>query len=60
MPRAFVALHAGHAGSDELAEKLKAHVRAVLEPFKAPRQVRFLDALPRSDRGKVLKTELRA
>ncbi len=59
-PRAFVALHAGHAGSDELAEQLKAHVRAVLEPFKAPRQVRFLDALPRSDRGKVLKTELRA
>lgn len=58
-PRAFVALNAGHAASDELAEAIKAHVRAALEPFKAPRQVRFLDALPRSDRGKVLKTELR-
>lgn len=58
-PRAFVALHSGHAGNDELAEQIKAHVRSVLEPFKAPRQVRFLDALPRSDRGKVLKTELR-
>jgi len=58
-PRAFVALHPGHAPSDELAEAIKAHVRGALEPFKAPRQVRFLDALPRSDRGKVLKTELR-
>lgn len=59
-PRAFVALNPGHAASDELADALKAHVRAGLEPFKAPREVRFLDALPRSDRGKVLKTELRA
>ncbi len=59
-PRAFVALNEGHSASEELAEAIKAHVRATLEPFKAPRQVRFLDALPRSDRGKVLKTELRA
>jgi len=59
-PRAFVALNTGHAASDELAESIKAHVRTVLEPYKAPRQVKFLDALPRSDRGKVLKTELRA
>ena len=59
-PRAFVALNSGHAATDELAEAIKAHVRSVLEPYKAPRQVKFIDALPRSDRGKVLKTELRA
>lgn len=58
-PRAFVALQRGHQPSDALGEALKAHVREVLAPFKAPRQVRFVDALPRSDRGKVLKTELR-
>jgi benzoate-CoA ligase family protein len=58
-PRAFVALNEGQVASDELAEAIKAHVRSALEPFKAPRQVHFLDALPRSDRGKVLKTELR-
>jgi len=58
-PRAFVALHPGQIASDALAESIKAHVREKLEPFKAPRQVRFLEALPRSDRGKVLKTELR-
>lgn len=59
-PRAFVALNDGHSASDELSEALKAHVRGKLEPFKAPRQVTFLAALPRSDRGKVLKTELRS
>ena len=58
-PRAFVALNTGHAATEALAESIKAHVRSVLEPFKAPRQVRFLEALPRSDRGKVLKSELR-
>ena len=58
-PRAFVALQAGQARSDALAEELKRHVRESLQPFKAPREVVFLDALPRSDRGKVLKTELR-
>lgn len=58
-PRAYVALNDGHAASDELGEAIKAHVRATLEPFKAPRQVKFIAALPRSDRGKVLKTELR-
>lgn len=58
-PRAFVALQGGSAAGDELAEALKAHVRSQLAPFKAPRDVVFVDALPRSDRGKVLKTELR-
>ncbi len=58
-PKAFVALKAGQAPSDALGEALKAHVRAALAPFKAPRLVVFLDALPRSDRGKVLKGALR-
>ena len=58
-PKAFVALQAGVAGTDALAEALKAHVRGLLAPFKAPRQVVFVDALPRSDRGKVLKGQLR-
>jgi benzoate-CoA ligase family protein len=58
-PRAHVALQPGHAPSEALAEELKAFARAALAPFKAPRQVRFLEALPRSERGKVLKGALK-
>ncbi|CCH35092.1 acyl-CoA synthetase [Actinosynnema sp. NPDC047251] len=35
------------------------HVARLLTPHKRPRVVRFLDALPRNDMGKVLKRELR-
>lgn len=59
-PRAFVALRDGHAPSDALAQAIKAWAHEHLAHFKAPRDVRFVDALPRSDRGKVLKGQLRA
>ena len=42
-------------GSDELI----AHVARSLAPHKRPREVRFVDALPRNALGKVLKRELR-
>ncbi|MEV6328763.1 acyl-CoA synthetase [Streptomyces sp. NPDC051909] len=35
------------------------HVAALLAPHKRPREVRYLDALPRNDMGKILKKALR-
>ena len=43
----------------ELAEELKAFVRERLEPFKAPREISFVDALPRTHLGKVDRGRLR-
>ena len=40
-------------------EELKAHVKANLASYKAPREVEFLDELPRNATGKILKRELR-
>ncbi|MFJ4961071.1 acyl-CoA synthetase [Streptomyces sp. NPDC088729] len=40
------------------AEELAAHVAAELAPHKRPRTVRYLDALPRNDLGKILKRSL--
>jgi fatty-acyl-CoA synthase len=40
-------------------EELLAHCRARLASFKVPRAVRFVDELPRSGMGKVLKEQLR-
>jgi fatty-acyl-CoA synthase len=41
------------------AEEIQAHVRGVLAPFKVPKRVIFVENLPRSAAGKVLKAELR-
>ncbi|ROP39931.1 fatty acid CoA ligase FadD36/malonyl-CoA/methylmalonyl-CoA synthetase [Saccharothrix texasensis] len=40
-------------------EALSDHVARLLSPHKRPRVVRYVDALPRNDMGKVLKRELR-
>jgi len=52
---AFVVLEEG-ADADE--EELIAHCRGRLAKFKVPREIRFVDALPRSGINKVVKSEL--
>jgi benzoate-CoA ligase len=58
-PKAFVALKEGHQPSRELALDLKAFAKDRLAPYKYPRWIEFVVSLPRSDRGKVLRTALR-
>jgi fatty-acyl-CoA synthase len=53
--RAFVVLADGAQVS---ADDIKAHVKANLARFKVPREVVFLDELPRNATGKVLKRDL--
>jgi benzoate-CoA ligase family protein len=45
--------------SDELASALIEHAKRELAHYKAPRKIQFVEALPRNDRGKVLRRELR-
>ncbi|MEV7242182.1 acyl-CoA synthetase [Streptomyces sp. NPDC093248] len=45
--------------ADVTEERLVAHVRDRLAPFKAPKRVLFVDELPRNASGKILKRELR-
>ncbi|RKT57702.1 acyl-CoA synthetase [Saccharothrix australiensis] len=47
------------SGARPAEEELADHVARLLTPHKRPRVVRFLEALPRNDMGKVLKRELR-
>ena len=53
--RAFIVLRDGQHLS---AERLQAFVRENLARYKVPRDVLFLDDLPRNPTGKVLKREL--
>ncbi|MER6700930.1 acyl-CoA synthetase [Streptomyces fimicarius] len=51
---------AADPGSPPAAQELADHVAAQLAPHKRPRTVRYLDALPRNDLGKIMKRSLRA
>ncbi len=53
--RAFVVLH---DGSELSEEAIKEYVKHNLARYKVPREVVFLDELPRNATGKVLKREL--
>jgi fatty-acyl-CoA synthase len=53
--RAFVVLRPGHHLD---ADEVKAYVRANLARYKVPRDVVFVDQLPRNPSGKILKREL--
>ncbi len=46
------------AGAEVSEADLRAHVKANLASYKAPREVEFLDELPRNATGKILKREL--
>ncbi|MGZ6228620.1 MAG: acyl-CoA synthetase [Candidatus Binataceae bacterium] len=57
--KGFVALRAGYAASDALAEEIRAYVRGVIAPYKVPHQVEFLAELPKTPNGKILRRVLR-
>ena len=58
-PKAFVVLRPGVTASPELVDELRAHVRARLAAHEVPREIEFLDELPRTTTGKILRRALR-
>jgi 2-aminobenzoate-CoA ligase len=48
------------AGAAVTERELQDHVKAMIAPYKYPRAIEFLDALPRTPTGKVQRTVLRA
>ncbi|MGH9115853.1 MAG: AMP-binding enzyme, partial [Acidimicrobiales bacterium] len=59
VPKAFVVLREGHQGTDELASELQTHVRERLAAHEVPRQIVWLDDLPRTTTGKIMRRALR-
>ena len=57
--KAFVVLKPGYKPSDKLAEELKGFVKDLIAPYKAPRHIEFVAELPKTETGKVRRTELR-
>jgi 2-aminobenzoate-CoA ligase len=58
--KAFVVLAAFASASEELADKLKAFVKDQIAPYKYPRELEFVETLPKTATGKLRRAELRA
>lgn len=56
---AVVQLNVDVPADDSTAESLIRHVRSRIAAFKVPRRVEFVDALPRTPTGKLVKGALR-
>jgi acyl-CoA synthetase (AMP-forming)/AMP-acid ligase II len=59
IPCAFVVLREGFTPSDALDKELRDFVAAHLAHHKQPREIHFVDAVPRTPSGKILRRELR-
>jgi 2-aminobenzoate-CoA ligase len=59
IPKAFVVLRAGNQSNPELAAELQAFVKGRLAPYKYPRSIEFVSALPKTETGKIRRVELR-
>jgi 2-aminobenzoate-CoA ligase len=57
--KAFVVLRDG-AGDAALVTELQDFVKARIAPYKYPRAIEFVDALPRTQTGKLQRFKLRA
>ncbi|MGA7971845.1 MAG: AMP-binding protein, partial [Pseudolabrys sp.] len=56
---AYVVLRAGVTGDAVCIKRLQDHVKAVIAPYKYPRAVTFIEALPKTQTGKVQRFRLR-
>ncbi|RQQ05290.1 acyl-CoA synthetase [Burkholderia stagnalis] len=57
--KAFVVLNPGYAGDDALVQALQAHVKTRLAAHEYPRAIAFVDGLPMTATGKIVRRALR-
>lgn len=57
--KAFVVLKPGHAGTPELAKEIQDFVKTKLSAHEYPREVAFIDEMPMTTTGKVIRRLLR-
>jgi len=57
--KAFCVLKPGQAGDAALVKALQDHVKSTIAPFKYPREIEFVAALPRTETGKLQRFRLR-
>ena len=58
--KAYVVLTKGYKPSETLTKELQEHVKKVTAPYKYPRIIEYMDELPKTISGKILRRELRS
>jgi len=58
--KAFVVPAPGFAPGEALIADLQAHAKKAIAPYKYPREIEFVDALPKTATGKLRRSELRS
>jgi 2-aminobenzoate-CoA ligase len=56
---AYIVLKAGIVGDADCIKRLQDHVKATIAPYKYPRSVRFIEALPKTQTGKIQRFRLK-
>ena len=57
--KAFIKLRAGAEPSDQLITELQEHCKRITAPYKYPREIEFIDELPKTVSGKIRRVDLR-
>ena len=57
--KAYVVMAAPEQRNEAKADELREHVKKLIAPFKAPREIEFVEELPRTQTGKVQRFKLR-
>jgi 2-aminobenzoate-CoA ligase len=57
--KAYVVLRAGQTGDAAMTRALQDHVKAAIAPYKYPRAIEYVSALPKTQTGKLQRFELR-
>lgn len=60
VPVAYVVLKSGYRGSEELSKELVEHISKMVGPIAKPKQIFFVDELPKTRSGKIMRRILKA
>ncbi|MBZ0215547.1 MAG: AMP-binding protein, partial [Fimbriimonadaceae bacterium] len=57
--KAFIVLNLGANGNDQLVKELQDYVKRSIAPYKYPREIAFVEKLPKTETGKLQRYKLR-
>jgi len=57
--KAFIRCKPGIDAGDQLVNELQEHVKRITAPYKYPREIEFVEELPKTVSGKIRRVELR-